>query len=102
MTNIEMSGSLQSDSLFCENRIFCEWLSSAQAALYLGISENALRIMVYLNRWVPKSWSTKTIGQITTEEIYEMIQASSVRLGSISQKNILKMLRKIFQMAVEE
>lgn len=30
-----------------ENRIVCEWLSSAQAAFYLGISENALRIMVY-------------------------------------------------------
>lgn len=56
----------------------------------------------YLRRWVPKSWSTKTINQITTEEIYEMIQASSIRLGSISQKNILKMLRKIFQMAVDE
>ncbi len=30
-----------------ENRIVCEWLSSAQVAAYFGISENALRIMVY-------------------------------------------------------
>lgn len=29
-----------------QNQIVCEWLSSAQAAQYLGISENALRIMV--------------------------------------------------------
>ena len=36
----------KSKSLFSENRIVCEWLSSAQAALYLGITENALRIMV--------------------------------------------------------
>lgn len=33
-------------SEFSENRIVCEWLSSTQAANYLGISENALRIMV--------------------------------------------------------
>jgi excisionase family DNA binding protein len=33
-------------SEFSENRIVCEWLSSAQTANYLGISENALRIMV--------------------------------------------------------
>lgn len=37
----------KSESQIFENRIVCEWLSSAQAATYLGISENALRIMVY-------------------------------------------------------
>lgn len=41
-------------SQFFENRIVCEWLSSAQAAAYLGISENALRIMVY-RRQIPFS-----------------------------------------------
>lgn len=56
----------------------------------------------YLSRWIPKSWATKTINEITTDEVYQMIQATSVRLGSISQKNILKMLRKIFQTAVDE
>lgn len=44
---IEMSGSEKSDSTLFENRIVCEWLSSAQAAFYLGITENALRIMVH-------------------------------------------------------
>ncbi|WP_413578779.1 helix-turn-helix domain-containing protein [Bdellovibrio sp. HCB290] len=29
-----------------QNKIVCEWLSSSQAAIYLGITENALRIMV--------------------------------------------------------
>ncbi len=56
----------------------------------------------YLKRWIPKAWATKPIEQITTEEVFEVIQSTSVRLGSISQKNIMKMLRKIFQTAVDE
>jgi len=47
MTKILLSGPDRSESQFFENRIVCEWLSSAQAAYYMGISENALRIMVY-------------------------------------------------------
>lgn len=47
MTKISLEESAKVDSKLFENRIVCEWLSSAQAALYLGISENALRIMVY-------------------------------------------------------
>ena len=37
-----------------ENRIVCEWLSSKQVAIYFGISENALRIMVH-RRQIPYS-----------------------------------------------
>ena len=47
MSKILLSGIDKSESQFFEKRIVCEWLSSAQAANYLGISENALRIMVY-------------------------------------------------------
>ena len=47
MSKILLSGFHKSESQFFENRIVCEWLSSAQVAAFLGISENALRIMVY-------------------------------------------------------
>ena len=47
MTKILLSGLDKSESQFFENRIVCEWLSSAQVAAFLGITENALRIMVY-------------------------------------------------------
>lgn len=33
--------------LFFENRIAQEWLTTENAAEYLGVSENALRIMVH-------------------------------------------------------
>jgi len=44
---IPLEGSAIVDSKFFENKIECEWLSTQQAARYLSISENALRIMVY-------------------------------------------------------
>ncbi len=56
----------------------------------------------YLKKWIPQSWQEKGLDKITTEDVYEMIQCSSERLGSISQKNLLKMLRKMFQMAIDD
>ncbi|MEY4616376.1 MAG: Helix-turn-helix domain [Pseudomonadota bacterium] len=47
MEKLFLSATGKSVAPLFENRIVCEWLSSAQAACYLGISENALRIMVY-------------------------------------------------------
>jgi len=56
----------------------------------------------YLKRWIPKSWADKSIEKITSDEIYEVIQMTSSRLGSISQKNVLKMLRRMFQAALDD
>ena len=33
--------------LFFENRIECKWLSTTEAAKFLSVSDNALRIMVH-------------------------------------------------------
>ena len=35
------------EKLIFGNRIECEWLSSREAAQFLSVSENALRMMVY-------------------------------------------------------
>ncbi len=47
MENIFSKGAEDSDPRFFQNKIECEWFSTRQAAKYLSISENALRIMVY-------------------------------------------------------
>lgn len=46
MAKIFLSDTDKNESQFFENRIVCEWLSSKEAATYLRITENALRIMV--------------------------------------------------------
>ena len=56
----------------------------------------------YLKKWIPKSWSEKPLDQVTSEDICELLKNSSYKLGKISQKNIVKMLNRIFQSAVDE
>ena len=41
---------MEIEKLIFENRIAHEWLTTEMAARYLGISEDALRIMVYRNQ----------------------------------------------------
>ncbi len=50
MANVlAQQGEQNSPPLFL-NRIVCEWLSTKEAAAYLGISPNALRILVCRGR----------------------------------------------------
>ena len=44
---LAMKPSVNSEGMFFEKQIGCEWLSTEDAAKYLSISENALRIMVH-------------------------------------------------------
>ena len=55
----------------------------------------------YLKKWVPKSWDSKKINEITSEEIYTAIESSGSSLSPISQHTFLKILKRIFQEAVE-
>ncbi len=56
----------------------------------------------YLKKWIPPVWLKKPICLITKEDIYKALELSSIKLGLISQRNILKMMRRIFQTAVDE
>lgn len=46
MVKLVSTGSEKFEPSLFQNQIVCEWLSSKEAASYLGITENALRIMV--------------------------------------------------------
>lgn len=48
--NFETNLKGSQDSSFFENRVEKEWLSTMEAAQFLSVSENALRIMVYRNQ----------------------------------------------------
>ena len=56
----------------------------------------------YLKHWVPENWDSKKINEFSSQEIYAAIQASSVRLSPISQHTFLKIIKRIFQEAVED
>lgn len=55
----------------------------------------------YIKNWVPDSWSKLKITEIQSDEIYKVIEASNVKLSPISQHTFLKILKRIFQEAVE-
>ncbi len=56
----------------------------------------------YIKKHVPKAWLNKPINEINQEDIFDLIDGTKEKLGLISQKNILKMLRRIFEAAVDE
>lgn len=56
----------------------------------------------YLSKYIPAGWKNKPINEITSDDVRQMLVDSSSRLGLVSQKNILKMLRMIFNTAMIE
>jgi len=56
-----------------------------------------------LKKWIPKEWNEKTIGSVTQSDVYQLIfETIGSQTSSHSLKSILKMIRRIFQMAVDE
>jgi len=47
LSEAEKTLAASSGDLLFDNRIICEWLDTKLAAAYLGITPNALRIMVH-------------------------------------------------------
>ncbi|WP_413578612.1 tyrosine-type recombinase/integrase [Bdellovibrio sp. HCB290] len=56
----------------------------------------------YLKKYIPKSWLKKDLRDIKKSDVFAMLDSSKERLGSTSQKNILKMIRKVFNDAIAE
>lgn len=56
----------------------------------------------YLKKYIPSSWLKRDLRSITKSEVYDLIDRSKTKLGETSQKNILKMLRKLFEEAIAE
>lgn len=55
-----------------------------------------------LKRWIPDGWKKKYLEQIGSEDIYDVLQTIGTNLSKISQKNNLKMMKRIFQVAVDD
>ncbi len=55
----------------------------------------------YIKKWVPKKWDNLSLNQITSKEIYEAIELTKPHLSPVSQHTFLKILKRIFQEALE-
>lgn len=55
----------------------------------------------YIKKWVPKDWDSKDLDQIKPHDVYKAIELTKPFLSPISQHTFLKILKRIFQEAVE-
>ncbi len=55
----------------------------------------------YIKKWVPKKWDGLNLNQISSKEIYEAIELTKTHLSPVSQHTFLKILKRIFQEALE-
>lgn len=55
-----------------------------------------------LKRWIPEDWADKGLEEITTQELYKVMQMVGAEMSPITQKNILKMIKRILQVAMDE
>lgn len=81
-----------------------EWLEHCLKHMKMSLS--ASTVMGYettLNKWVTPLWSQTEIRHITKMQIYDVIYNEvDAQLSAHTRKTVLKMVRRIFQMAVEE
>ena len=56
-----------------------------------------------LKKWLPREFSEKYLEDIKAQDIHELIfETIGERVSPYSQRNLLKMMKRIFEMAVEE
>ncbi|MEC7276316.1 MAG: site-specific integrase [Bdellovibrionota bacterium] len=56
-----------------------------------------------LNKWLPTEWKEKEVGQISKANVFKLLfEDIGGQVTEHTRKSLLKMLRRIFEMAVEE
>lgn len=88
----------------------CEWTWSRWHAECLRKMRLSLRegtVLQYegrLKRWIPKGWQNKKVSEFTLTDVHAVVYDENLAtdLSSVSQQIILKLIRRIFEMAVEE
>lgn len=55
-----------------------------------------------LKKWIPKEWGQREISSFTVGDITDLLDFVAASETPVSQKHILKLVRRIFQMAVDD
>lgn len=56
----------------------------------------------YISNWVPEEWNSKPLDEIKPKDVFQVIDKSKSKLSQVSQLTFLKILRRVFQEAVNE
>lgn len=81
-----------------------EWLEECLKRMRLNYRPST--IMGYetqMGKWINPKWNSRDLNQITKQDVYDVIfMERESKLTPWSIKSLLKMVRRIFQMAIEE
>jgi len=80
-----------------------EWFDECMKRMRLEFMPSTVATYQQLLKWVHPHWRDKEIHTITKNDCYELIYHKCEKLPSqFTRRNILKMVKRLFQMAVEE
>ncbi len=79
------------------------WLEEClkRMRVYLKVS-TTLHYEGRLKKWVPPYWQNRELNSFSVSDITDFLCSSSTAEKPVSQKHLLKLVRRIFQMAVDE
>lgn len=79
------------------------WLEEClkRMRVYLKVS-TTLHYEGRLKKWVPLHWQNRKINSFSVSDITDLLHSSSTSANPVSQKHLLKLVRRIFQLAVDE
>jgi len=80
-----------------------EWLQICLKNMKLSLSySTTINYESSLNKWATPRWGEIEIKKITKMQVYELVFEGLPKLSDQSRKKILKMIRRVFQMAVDD
>lgn len=80
-----------------------EWFDECMKRMSLDFMPSTVYCYKRLEKWIHPHFKMREIGSITKAEIHDVIYSKiGSEITSYSRRNILKMTRRIFQMAVED
>ena len=79
------------------------WLEECLRKMRFSMKQSTIRnYETILDKWIPKDWSNKELKDFSSVEIHKLIFENMFFASPHQKKNLHKMLRRVFETAVEE
>lgn len=96
---VELSGISSSATVWTWSRWHEECLRKMKFTLK---NSTLLNYNCRVKKWVPSNWNNREITLITTNDVLEVLESIQNSEEPISQKYFVRLLRRLFEMAIEE
>lgn len=82
---------------------FGKWSQTVLARVQVRFKQSTFQnYRAYLRNWAPKEWDEMRISEFKADHFYKLLRQTDEKLSPISQHTFLKILKRIFQEALDE